>query len=181
VAEFAMDWQPKSSGSDARDALNQLRALLPPDLELDPDPIYEKWILSGDPRARSKTLVLSPDGASKAMLWECTSGSFYWRYRQDETGLLFSGSASLHDENGKEHRISAGDFVFFPAGTVMKWRIDDHVRKIAFLREPVWRFAVPALTFFNKVARKLGVARPAAGWTRISLPRQVLPRGEGHR
>lgn len=180
MAEFAMDWQPESSTSDAREALNQLRAMLPADLVLDPDPIYEKWILSGDPQARSKTLVFSPDGASKAMLWECTPGTFYWHYRQDEAVLVFSGSASVHHENGKEYRISAGDFVFFPAGTVLKWRIDDHVRKIAFLREPIWRLAVPVLTFFNKVARKLGLVRPA-DWTHISLPRHIPPQGKNGR
>lgn len=180
MAELAMGWQPNSTESDVREALTQLKALLPAELELDPDPIYEKWILSGDPQARSKTLVFSPDGASKAMLWECTSGSFYWRYRQDESVLVFAGSASVLDKDGKEHRISAGDFVFFPAGTELKWRIDDRVRKIAFLHEPMWHFAVPALTLFNKVIRKLGIARPA-GMTRISLPHQVLPQCEGDR
>jgi len=151
---------------EAREALRMSGELA--GLQLDSDPIYEKWILSGKPLARSRTLVCSPDGASTSVLWDCTCGSFYWHYRQDEAVLFLSGDACLLEENGREHRFAAGDFAFFPAGSVVKWRVDNYVRKIAFLREPMWRFAVPAVTFWNKVMRKLGLSRHTA-WTRISL------------
>ncbi len=136
-------------------------------MELDPDPIYEKWILSGNPVARSKTLALSSDGASHTMLWDCTAGSFYWHYRHDEALLVLSGDAYLLEENGVEHRFAAGDFAFFPAGSVIKWRVDQHIRKIAFLREPMWRPAIAVMRLWNKVVRKLG-RTPKGGWTRIS-------------
>jgi uncharacterized protein len=137
-------------------------------LQLSPDPIYEKWILSGKPVARSKILACSPDGGSTSVLWDCTSGSFYWHYRQDESVLFLSGDAYLMEENGTEHRFAAGDFAFFPAGTVAKWRVDHYVRKIAFLREPMWRFVVPAFTFWNKLMRNLGISRRTR-WSRIPL------------
>jgi uncharacterized protein len=154
--------------SEAREALNQAIDNLGGDLALDPDPIYEKWILSGKPVARSKTLVLTPDGASKTVLWDCTSGTFCWYYRQDEAVLFISGDAYLLEENGQERRFAAGDFAFFPAGTVANWRVDSYVRKIAFLHEPMWRLAVPLLTFWNNVIRRLGFS-PKNEWTRISL------------
>ncbi len=136
-------------------------------LQLSPAPIYEKWILSGNPSATSKILARSPDGGSTTVLWDCTSGSFYWHYRQDEHVLFLSGDAYLLEENGTEQRFTAGDFAFFPAGTVAKWRVDHRVRKIAFLREPMWRLAVPAVAAWNKVMRRLGLSRRTP-WTRIS-------------
>lgn len=160
---------PRSESlAEGREALSQTIDSLGANLQLDPDPIYEEWILSGQPVARSKTLALNRDGASKTLLWDCTSGSFYWHYRQDESVLFISGDAYLLQENGQERRFGAGDFAFFPAGTVAKWRVDSYVRKIAFLHEPVWRFAVPLLTLWNKIMRRLGVARKSA-WTSIGL------------
>lgn len=148
------------------EALNELSAIVDAELQLDPDPINEKWILNGNPCAQSKTLATSPDGASRAILWCCTAGSFYWSYGFHESALILSGEAYVHEDNGKRHRFSVGDFVFFPAGTAATWKIDDHVRKIAFIQEPMWRFAVPAITFCNKLTRKLGLAQNTA-WKHI--------------
>lgn len=169
MTKFAM--APASGSNELADGRESRNAMLGGDLaglQLSPDPIYEKWILSGNPVGRSKTLACSPDGASSTLLWDCTSGSFYWHYRQDESVLFLSGDAYLLEENGVEHRFAAGDFAFFPAGTVIKWRVDHYVRKIAFLREPMWRFVVPAFTFWNKVIRKLGLSRRSS-WSRIPL------------
>jgi uncharacterized protein len=170
MTEIAMarESESQSLGARTREALDCLGTGEFGDMQLDPDPIYEKWILSGNPVARSKTLALGPDGASKAVIWDCTSGSFYWHYRQDEAVLFLSGDTYLLEENGKEQRFAGGDFAFFPAGTVAKWRVDGYVRKIAFLHEPVSSFALPALRFWNKLMRKFGLTRQTA-WTRIRL------------
>lgn len=157
------------STAEAREGLSRAVSDIAADLQLDPDPLYEKWILSGSPVARRKILAVSPDGGSKTVVWDCTSGTFYWHYRQDEAVLFVSGDAYLLEENGKEQCFGAGDFAFFPAGTVAKWRVDNYVRKIAFLSEPVGPFA-PILRLCNKVMRRLGLSRPT-GWTRLSLHR----------
>lgn len=164
---------PESTSEDYADGSMKFsfpRPDTPAELELVPEPICSQWILNGNPVARSKVLAVSPDGASKTVLWDCTAGSFHWHYRQDEAVLFLSGDACLVEENGKEQYFTAGDFAFFPAGTVAHWRVDTYVRKIAFLREPVWRFAVPFLTFSNKILRKLGFTR-STDWTRTSLQR----------
>jgi uncharacterized protein len=132
-------------------------------VELDPDPIYEKWILSGSPEARSKKIARSRDGASSTMVWECTAGRFRWHYNQDETLIILSGEAYLLDNNGKERHFAAGDYAFFPAGSVAEWRVDDHIRKIALLREPVWPWLVPVLKMWNKILRKLGFTDRSRG------------------
>lgn len=168
MADVAISRESKPSAeidrirNDAGDAYDHL--------QLDPDPIYESWILSGTPTARSKTLAVSPDRASMTVLWDCTAGTFYWHYRQDEAVLFLSGDAHLLQEDGKEQRFSAGDFAFFPAGTVAQWRVDAYCRKIAFLREPVWSFAVPLFMFWNKIVRKMRGVRQS-GWIRVSLQR----------
>jgi uncharacterized protein len=171
MTEIAMARESESRHftAEARGALSHATSDMAADLPLDPDPMYEKWILTGNPVSRTKVLAVSPDGASKTVVWDCTSGTFYWHYRQDEAVLFLSGDAYLLEENGKEHRFAAGEFAFFPAGTVAKWRVDNYVRKIAFLSEPVGPLA-PVLRICNKVMRKLGLAR-LSGWTRISLHR----------
>jgi uncharacterized protein len=169
MTKFAMAPGSESDKqAELRESRNAVLAGEITGLQLSADPIYEKWILNGNPVARSKTLARSPDSASTTVLWDCTSGSFYWHYRQDESVLFLSGDAYLLEENGTEHRFAGGDFAFFPAGTVAKWRVDHYVRKIAFLHEPTWGFAVPAITVWNKLMRKLGLIRHTP-WSRVPL------------
>ena len=65
--------------------------------------------------------------------------------------VVISGEAFLIGENGEERRMGAGDVAFFPSGTTCKWRVANQIRKVAFLREPMWR----PLGFGLKVSRKL--------------------------
>lgn len=164
---MAREPDPRYFSGMAGDALHPETTGTLADMELDPDPIKENWILSGNPRARSKTLAVSPDGASQSVVWDCMAGTFYWHYRHDEAVLFISGEAYLIEKNGQEHRFAAGDFAFFPARTVAKWRVDHYVRKIAFLREPVWSVAVPLIMLWNKIMRKLRPSRES-GWTHLS-------------
>lgn len=143
-------------------------------VELEPEPINEKWILSGKPVARSKVVARSRDGASSTVVWDCTAGTFRWHYRQDETLIVISGEAYLLGEDRREYCFAAGDYGFFPAGSVAEWRVDDHIRKVALLREPIWRSAVPALIVWNKLLRKLGLTT-IRNRERPRLQRQVEP------
>jgi uncharacterized cupin superfamily protein len=124
-------------------------------IELNLEPINEKWILSGKPVARSKVVARSRDWASSIVVWDCTAGSFRWHYGQDEAIIVMSGEAVLLGENGEERRFAAGDYGFFAAGTVANWRVDSYIRKVALLREPVWRPVGFAMKAWNKVMRNL--------------------------
>jgi len=127
-------------------------------VELDLEPINEKWILSGRPVARSKVVARSRDWTSKVVIWDCTPGQFRWHYDQDEAIIVISGAAYLLDDKGEERRFGPGDYGFFPRGTIAAWRVDDHIRKIAVLREPLWRPVGFALKVWNKFLRKVGLA-----------------------
>lgn len=126
--------------------------------ELQPEPIPPDWILSGTPDARSKTLARSHDWASHIVVWECTPGSFRWHYSTDEVLIVLSGEAFLINEKGGERRFGPGDLGFFPAGTSCTWRVSQPIRKIAVLREPMWRPLGFGLKVWNKVLRVVGLS-----------------------
>ena len=120
-------------------------------LDLQPDPIPIKWILEGRPEARVTRLLTSRDWASTVVVWECTPGSFKWHYSKDETVFFLSGEAFMTDENDEEHRFGAGDIACIAAGTSCRWRVTEPIRKIAVVRETIWR----PLGFVLKVSKKL--------------------------
>jgi uncharacterized protein len=119
--------------------------------EMEPDPIPSEWILSGTPQARTNKLVTSRDWSSTVVVWDCTPGSFRWHYSKDETVHFLSGEAFMLDDDGEEHRFGAGDIAFFPAGTACTWRVTEHIRKVAVVRETIW----PPLGFVLKVSKKI--------------------------
>jgi uncharacterized cupin superfamily protein len=120
-------------------------------VDLEPDPIPADWILDGDPQASVNTLVRSRDWSSTVVVWDCTPGSFKWHYSKDETAHFLFGQAFMIDPAGEEHRFGAGDIAFFPAGTTCTWRITEHIRKVAVVRETIWR----PLGFFLKLSKKI--------------------------
>jgi uncharacterized protein len=130
----------------------------PADVELDLEPIPQEWILSGTPVARSKTLARSRDWTSAVVVWDCTAGSFRWHYGQDETVLFLSGEAFLLLENGSERRFGPGDLGFVPAGTTCTWRVAGQVRKVAVVRESMWRPLGLCLKAWKKSLRMVGLA-----------------------
>ena len=103
------------------------------DLPLQSAPIHPDWVHDGNPQARNRVISKSRDGAAVTLLWDCTAGSFTWRYDCDETIHVIEGEATLRDGAG-ERRIAAGDVVFFPAGARVTWRVDRYIRKVAFFR-----------------------------------------------
>src|ERR1700674_1523665 len=147
----------------------------PATVDLQPEPIPPEWILSGTPEARGKTLVRSHDWASHIVVWDCTPGSFHWHYSSDEVLIVVSGEAFLINEKGEERRFGPGDLGFFPAGTSCTWRVSEHIRKIAVLRETMWRPLGFSLKVWNKVLRivvlsgKSPLMLALAAWTSLNL------------
>ena len=103
-------------------------------VELKPAPINPDWIKAGAPIARNALLSSSYDRTACAMVWDCTPGKFVWHYDIDETIHLLEGSIVLDDGVAPLRRFGPGDVVFFPAGAVVNWTVETHVRKLAFFR-----------------------------------------------
>jgi len=130
----------------------------PATLDLDqPGSIPADWILSGQPETRSKMLGRTNDWTANLVVWECTAGGYKWHYNQDELILVISGEGFMTNDKGEERRFGPGDLGFFPAGTTCTWRHPDHFRKVALLKEAMWRPLGFALKVWNKVLRTVGL------------------------
>ena len=103
-------------------------------VELTSAPIQADWILEGDPVARNAELSRSDDRTACTLIWDCTPGKFEWHYGIDETIHILEGSIVLEDGVAPARRLGPGDVVFFPAGAVVRWTVETHVRKLAFFR-----------------------------------------------
>jgi uncharacterized cupin superfamily protein len=113
--------------------------------------VLPSWVLSGVPVTISKNVMRSHDWISNIVVWECTAGSFTWHYSKDEVVIVVSGEVFITNQKGEERRLGPGDLAFFPNGSSSTWRVPQGVRKIAVLRETVWR----PLGFGLKVGKKL--------------------------
>jgi uncharacterized cupin superfamily protein len=131
------------------------------EVKLEPGLIPSKWLLSGQPETRSKLLGKSHDRLGYIMLWECGQVSYKWHYDKDEAYIVLSGEGFMTDEKGVEHRFGPGDVAFFPAGTNATWRHPDHFRKVAVLKDSVWRPLVLGLRAWNKLLLMLGLSGEA--------------------
>lgn len=105
-------------------------------LALKPAPINSDWIISGNPLARVADHSQSSDEAGVTAVWDCTAGEFRWYFGWDETVVIQEGEVQVTAEDGTLRLLKAGDIAYFRGGTWATWRIDNYVRKIAFLRKP---------------------------------------------
>jgi uncharacterized cupin superfamily protein len=118
--------------------------------------INPNWILEGNPIARNKLLSQSADGTASSYIWDCTAGRFNWFYDVDETIYVIEGGVVVKDVAGVARRLSAGDTIFFPAGTRAEWHVEDYIRKVAFCRVPLPRSVLMAKRGYRFLKRLLG-------------------------
>lgn len=132
------------------------------ELHAEPRPVTPDWVLSGKPLTQTHNLVRSHDWTSNAVVWECTAGTFKWVYTKDEALVVVSGEAFISTADGGERRLGPGDFAFFPAGNTCTWRVPDRVRKVAILKENMWRPFGVALKVWSKALQVSGLKGKSA-------------------
>ncbi|MCJ7995624.1 DUF861 domain-containing protein [Rhizobium cremeum] len=87
--------------------------------------------IEGDQQEAAMALWTSPDGKLETGIWECTPGRFTAdRSRNSEICHLLSGSVTLHNGDGTEQRIGAGEMFVLPIGWRGEWTIHEQTRKI---------------------------------------------------
>ena len=128
------------------------------ELEPEPQPITPGWVLGGTPKSKTQSLARSHDWTSNMVIWECSAGTFNWSYSQDEALVVVSGEAFIRSGKDAERRLGPGDFGFFPAGTSCTWRVPHCVRKVAIVRETMWRPLGMGLKVWKKSLRMIGLA-----------------------
>jgi len=130
-------------------------------VELEPSNLPAEWILSGTPTTRSKMLVRTHDWLENIVVWECTPGSYRWTYNQDEAVFVLSGEGIMTNDKGEERRFGPGDMGFFPAGTTCTWVHPVHFKKVAVLKESMWRPLGFSFKVWSKLLRKVGLSGKA--------------------
>lgn len=118
--------------------------------------INPNWVLEGNPIARNKLLSQSADGTATSYFWDCTAGRFNWFYDVDETIYVIEGGVVIKDVAGVARRLSAGDTIFFPAGTRAEWHVETYIRKVAFCRVPLPRSVLMAKRCYRFLKRLVG-------------------------
>ena len=126
-------------------------------VELNSGPINPAWVLEGNPVSCNKLLSYSADGSASTMMWDCTAGRFNWHYDVDETLYIIEGSVIIKEASGQSKRLSAGDVVFFPAGSSAEWHVETYIRKVAFCRTPLPGPVVFAKRGLRFLKRRLGL------------------------
>jgi uncharacterized cupin superfamily protein len=106
------------------------------DLPMKSTPINPDWVVNGDPQARTAEHSRGHDDAALTAIWDCTAGEFRWFFGWDETVMILEGEVHITAEDGTERMLCAGDVAFFAGGTWATWRVENYVRKVAFLRKP---------------------------------------------
>ena len=109
-------------------------------------PINPDWIIRGTPVARIADHSTSSDEACLTAVWDCTAGEFRWYFYWDESVVIQEGEVHVTAQDGISRTLKAGDIAYFRAGTWSTWRVDEYVRKVAFLRKP---FPEPLATLYR--------------------------------
>lgn len=133
-------------------------AARPEDVILEDAPINPDWIVSGAPVARAGLHSPSTDGKASTNIWECTAGSFWWTFYNEETVVILEGSVRVTPQNGPARLLKAGDIAYFARDTRALWEIDDYLRKIAFVRHPHSRQVRVLRSVLGMMKRKAGPA-----------------------
>ena len=132
-------------------------AACPRALDMRPAPIEPTWILAGRPQARVATHSTSDDRFATTAVWDCTAGSFRWFFGWDETVVILEGDVHVSSDDGTARVLRAGDVAYFRADSWATWRVDSYVRKVAFVRRPL--FAPLAIVFRVEAALRSRIGR----------------------
>jgi uncharacterized cupin superfamily protein len=108
----------------------------------------------------------STDGKASTNIWECTAGSFWWTFYNEETVVIVEGAVRVTSQNGEIRLLKAGDIAYFARDSKAFWEIEDYVRKIAFVRHPYSkqvRALRSVLSMMKRAAMPGAVASPVLG------------------
>src|ERR1700685_2790023 len=111
------------------DAAQVLRGPLPEVVSMEP-------ILEGVPFAHEKTVFDGADGYFA--IWACDAGVFP-RVKDKRGSFMYiiSGDATIVDEDGTSHELTADRVLVLPFGWVGTWHIRETIRKVYLHTTPV--------------------------------------------
>lgn len=86
--------------------------------------------VDGQPLQRTWHHFTSEDESFFAGLWEAEPGCWNVDYSENEFCQIIAGRSVLRDDDGREHRLVAGDNFVIPAGFRGQWEVQEKTRKI---------------------------------------------------
>ena len=87
--------------------------------------------IAGEQQEATLPLWTSPNGQMETGIWECTPGRFTAdRSQHAEICHLLTGRVTLHNGDGTEQEIGAGEMFVLPLGWRGEWTIHEQTRKI---------------------------------------------------
>jgi uncharacterized cupin superfamily protein len=121
--------QPQTTQAAFLDAAQVLRGPLPEQISMAP-------ILEGVPFAHEKTVLDGPDGLFA--VWACGPGVFpRVKDRRGSFMYIISGDATIVDEDGTSHELTADSVLVLPFGWAGTWHIRETIRKVYLHTTPV--------------------------------------------
>jgi uncharacterized cupin superfamily protein len=110
------------------DAPQVLAGPLPEEVSMEP-------IIEGVPFAYEKTLFDGADGFFA--VWACDAGVFpRVKDRRGSFMYIISGDATISDQDGTSHELTAGSVLVLPFGWVGSWHIRETIRKVYLHTSP---------------------------------------------
>jgi uncharacterized cupin superfamily protein len=85
-------------------------------VSMEPIPIDEASIVSGNPMGTGTTLYTTPDGRTTVGLYRCTPGTFRHTLETVDCTHLLSGHIVIQADDGETIDATAGDTYILPAG-----------------------------------------------------------------
>jgi uncharacterized cupin superfamily protein len=127
-----------------------------------PEVVSMEPILEGVPFAHEKTVFDGADGFFA--IWACGAGVFP-RVKDKRGSFMYiiSGDATIVDEDGTSHELTADSVLVLPFGWVGTWHIRETIRKVYLHTTPVPPLpATVVASAFRPTERVLGARPPAA-------------------
>jgi uncharacterized cupin superfamily protein len=120
---------PATMRAAVLDAAQVRRGPLPEVVSMEP-------ILAGAPFARERTVFDGADGFFA--IWACDAGVFP-RVKDKRGSFMYiiSGDATIVDEDGTSHELTADSVLVLPFGFVGTWHIRETIRKVYLHTTPV--------------------------------------------
>ena len=124
--------------------------------------------------ARVKSLSRSGDDTAWTDIWDCTAGTFEWRYEIDETVHILEGEVVVTDHNGTVWKLEPGDVILFRVGTRAHWHVPEYVRKVAFCRKALPRPIAALIKIRGRVRRRAAALVALAGLLAMMVTATIM-------
>ncbi|OZG74435.1 transcriptional regulator [Hahella sp. CCB-MM4] len=97
-----------------------------------PDP---SKLISGQPTQTLWNNFSSPDNKFHVGIWDSQAGEWAVNYSEQEFCLILEGESVIHDEQGGQRSVKAGDQFYIPAGFKGRWEVPEYCKKIYVIYE----------------------------------------------